>query len=208
MKRYRINEIFYSVQGEGFYAGTPAVFIRFSGCNLKCPFCDTDFSAIKTMTADEILAEVKEVNYGRCSHLVITGGEPTLQWDKELSKVLRSAGYFVAMETNGTNPVNGKVDFLTISPKTQWVEKAFIATENLAEGVCDEIKVVVDAKTDFEMLARIPSFFNSAPLLYVQPCDIGFVKPNAEIMARCVEFVKMFPSWNISLQTQKILKVR
>lgn len=209
MKKYRINEIFYSVQGEGFYAGTPAIFIRFSGCNLKCPFCDTDFKEYKEMTAEEIVAEVEKVNYGRCEHIVVTGGEPTLQWDKHLSFLLRDAGYFVAMETNGTRPIDGKVDWLTISPKAQWLENAMVAPVNFADGVCSEVKVVVDQETSFEKLALIPNHFEGAqPLYYIQPCDTGFIKRNAEIMARCVEFVKMFPEWHISLQQQKILKVR
>lgn len=208
MKRYRINEIFYSVQGEGYYAGTPAVFIRFSGCNLKCPFCDTDFTTLRNLTAEEILAEVESANYGRCDMIIVTGGEPTLQWDEELSKMLRNAGYFVAMESNGTNPVNGEVDWLTISPKAQWVEKAMVAPVNLADGVCSELKIVVDEKTDFELIAQAPSHFEGEPMLYIQPCDTGSEKRNVEIMARCVEFVKMFPAWCISLQTQKILKVR
>lgn len=208
MKRYRINEIFYSVQGEGYFACTAAVFIRFSGCNLKCPFCDTDFKEYKEMTSQEILAEVIKADYGRCMNIVVTGGEPTLQWDEELSEVLRGADYFVAMESNGTRPVDGKIDWLTISPKAQWVKNAQIAPVNFAEGVCDEIKVVIDEKTPLELVAQIPDHFVGTPHLYVQPCDTGFVKPNAEIMKRCVEFIKMFPSWSISLQTQKILKVR
>ena len=208
MKKYRINEIFYSVQGEGYYAGTPAVFIRFSGCNLKCPFCDTNFKEYKEMTADEIAAEVERVNYGRCEHIVVTGGEPTLQWDKELYGTLDRLGYYIAMETNGTNPVKD-VDWLTISPKIQWLENAAVAIENYVEDIVDEVKVVVDEKTDLEALAQLPQLFSgSNPRFYVQPCDTGFIKRNTEIMARCVEFVKMFPSWQISIQQQKILNVQ
>lgn len=208
MKKYRINEIFYSVQGEGFYAGTPAVFIRFSGCNLKCPFCDTDFKEYKEMTVDEIATEVERVNYGKCEHIVVTGGEPTLQWDKDLYSTLDRLGYYVAMETNGTNPVKD-VDWLTISPKIQWLENAAVAIENYEGDMVDEVKVVVDEKTDFELLVQLPQLFTgSSPRFYVQPCDTGYIKRNAEIMARCIEFVKMFPTWQISIQQQKILKVR
>ena len=209
MKRYRINEIFYSIQGEGYYAGTPAVFVRFSGCNLKCPFCDTDFKKFKEMTAKEILDEVNEANYGRTHLIIVTGGEPALQWDKELSDMLRNSGdgYFVSMESNGTQKINGKVDYLTISPKSQWISEAQILTENFK--LCDELKVVVDENTDFEILRDYPDFFEKEDLIcYIQPCDTGFIRRNDEIMARCVEFVKMFPSWYISLQQQKILKIR
>lgn len=209
MKRYRINEIFYSIQGEGYYAGTPAVFVRFSGCNLKCPFCDTDFKKFKEMTAKEILDEINEVNYGRTHLIIVTGGEPALQWDKELSDMLRNSGdgYFVSMESNGTQKINGKVDYLTISPKSQWISEAQILTENFK--LCDELKVVVDENTDFEILRDYPDFFEKEDLIcYIQPCDTGFIRRNDEIMARCVEFVKMFPSWYISLQQQKIFKIR
>ena len=209
MKKYRINEIFYSVQGEGFYAGTPAVFIRFSGCNLKCPFCDTDFKDYKEMTAEEILKKVNEVNYGHTHLIVVTGGEPTMQWDVKLSVMLRgeNGGYSVSMESNGTCKVIGAVDHLTISPKSQWIGKAQILMENFIR--CSELKVVVDENTDFGNLVKYQGYFDKENVLfYVQPCDTGFIKRNAEIMARCVEFVKMNPSWKISIQQQKILKVR
>lgn len=203
MKRYRINEIFYSLQGEGLFAGTAAVFIRFSGCNLKCPFCDTDFSAYEEMTAQEILKKVKSVDYGDCGHIIVTGGEPTLQWDKELSKLLRK-DYFVHMETNGTRELQAEVDYLTISPKGQWLGKA----AELAIKEYDEIKIVVDEDTNVEQLSKLYEKMNTSAQLYIQPCDTGFIKRNAEIINKCVEFVKMFPSWNLSLQQQKILKIR
>lgn len=203
MKRYRINEIFYSLQGEGLFAGTAAVFVRFSGCNLKCPFCDTDFSNYVEMTAQEILDEVKKADYGDCGHIIVTGGEPTLQWDEELSKVLRK-DYYVHMETNGTRELQGEVDYLTISPKGQWLGKA----AELVIKEYDEIKVVVDEDTDLEQLSKLYEKMDTLAQLYIQPCDTGFIKRNAEIIKKCVEFVKMFPSWNLSLQQQKILKIR
>lgn len=207
MKKYRVNEIFYSLQGEGHFAGTPAVFVRLSGCNLKCPFCDTDFANFKEMTADEILAEADAVNYGKCHHLVVTGGEPTLQWDAELSRPLRHR-YYVAMETNGTNPIKGDVDWITISPKSQWLRHAVLHPENLNPFNCNELKVVVDERTDLGELAKLPSSFASEPSLFVQPCDTGDPKRNTDIMKRCVDFVKMNPQWNLSIQQQKILNVR
>ena len=84
--KYKINEIFYSLQGEGYYAGTPAVFLRFSGCNRACEFCDTDFKAFTEMTAAEI-AEACAAFPAR--HLVVTGGEPLLQLDSALLRELK-----------------------------------------------------------------------------------------------------------------------
>ena len=90
----RINEIFYSLQGEGFFTGTPAVFIRFSGCNLQCDFCDTTHQSFTDMSEDEIVQQA--ANYaGR--HVVITGGEPSLQLTASLVDKLHAAGKFVAI---------------------------------------------------------------------------------------------------------------
>ena len=96
-KTYRINEIFYSLQGEGRYTGRAAVFIRFSGCNLRCPFCDTDFREYREMTLGEIIAKAGQ--WKDCGFVVLTGGEPSLQVDGRLVKALHDAGFYVAIET-------------------------------------------------------------------------------------------------------------
>lgn len=84
--KYRINEIFYSLQGEGRNTGRATVFVRFSGCNLRCPFCDTDFKEYTEMTADEILETIRP--WKRCGFVVLTGGEPSLQTDDDLVEAL------------------------------------------------------------------------------------------------------------------------
>ena len=86
-KIYRVNEIFYSLQGEGYYTGTPAVFLRFSGCNRRCSFCDTDHFAGTDMTAAQIVAAVAAFP---SRHLVITGGEPALQLDSDLLRAIKA----------------------------------------------------------------------------------------------------------------------
>ena len=90
----KINEIFYSLQGEGFHTGTPAVFVRFSGCNLKCSFCDTQHEEFRMMTDDEIIAEV--CTYP-CQMVILTGGEPGLSIDSQLTKALHAAGKYIAI---------------------------------------------------------------------------------------------------------------
>ena len=100
-KTYKVNEIFYSLQGEGFFTGTPAVFLRFCLCNRHCQFCDTDFARGSDMTADEIIARV---SCFPSRHIVITGGEPTLQLDCELIRLLKAERFFIQIETNGSNP--------------------------------------------------------------------------------------------------------
>lgn len=91
----RINEIFYSLQGEGHYAGTPAVFVRFSGCNLKCPFCDTDFHSFRELSIPEIL---REISVYPARRVILTGGEPTLQLTAPFMNALHEAGYTIHIE--------------------------------------------------------------------------------------------------------------
>ena len=110
----KINEIFYSLQGEGFHTGTPAVFVRFSGCNLKCSFCDTQHEEFRMMTDDEIIAEV--CTYP-CQMVILTGGEPGLSIDSQLTKALHAAGKYIAIETNGTCVLPEDIDWVTCSPK-------------------------------------------------------------------------------------------
>ena len=102
----KINEIFYSLQGEGYHTGTPAVFIRFSGCNLKCSFCDTRHEEGVLMSDDEIIAEVGK--YPAVT-VILTGGEPSLWIDEVFIDRLHQAGKYVCIETNGTNPLPPKI---------------------------------------------------------------------------------------------------
>ena len=118
--RYRVNEIFYSLQGEGYYTGHAAIFIRFSGCNLHCPFCDTDFMAYRQLTIDEIISRVKALipDDPVAPMIVLTGGEPTIEVDAELIEALHVAGFpLVAMESNGTRRPPENLDWLCVSPK-------------------------------------------------------------------------------------------
>ena len=122
----RINDIFYSIQGEGHNTGRAAVFIRFAGCNLRCGFCDTEFDTYREMTDEEIIAEVSRYKVSRCENslVVLTGGEPTLQADEAFVDLLHQHGFEVAMESNGTRPAPQNLDWLTVSPKIRgtWYE--------------------------------------------------------------------------------------
>lgn len=195
-KLYRVNDIFYSLQGEGHNAGRAAVFVRFSGCNLKCPFCDTDFSQYREMTAEEIVGDV-EVSTQR--HLaqpdpivVLTGGEPTLQADAALIDLIHAAGFpFIAMESNGTREPPAALDWLTVSPKGKPVVKR-----------CDELKVVFDGQTP------VSDYGVAARYYYLQPMDTGHAGRNAEIVAACVDYIKQHPRWRLSLQTHKLIGIK
>lgn len=191
----KINEIFYSIQGEGWHAGTAAVFVRFSGCNLRCPFCDTKHQEHTDMTEEQIIDEVLKYP----AHLVVlTGGEPTLQVTDHLVTELQSYGRYVAIETNGTRMPNFVPDWITLSPKFE-----FFKAGKLRLKVCNELKVVWTGKNDMTKYNDI-----EARQYYIQPCDTGNAEENAKIVAEVVEFVKKNPKWHISLQTQKILNIR
>lgn len=194
MKKYRINEIFYSIQGEGMWSGRAAIFIRFSGCNLKCPFCDTDFSDSDPYTATEILGAIQGYP---TRFIVLTGGEPTLQVDDDLVWYLKKNGYTVAMETNGTFPLPFGLDWVTVSPKDMFVSNAKIVLKD-----CNELKVVFDGvhtDIDYDIIA---------PFKFIQPCDTKDEEKNKDIMRLAVGYIKQHPDWLLSLQTQKIINVK
>lgn len=194
-RTYPINEIFYSLQGEGFWTGTPAVFVRFSGCNLKCPFCDTDHSSSHQMTANEIVQEVKA---HPAKFVVLTGGEPSLFVTDELVNLLHAEGIFIAIETNGTNRLNAAVDWITLSPKDTFVDRA-----EVSQTECDELKVVFTGKNFQPKYDGIKARWK-----FVQPCDVGETEGNSQIVAAAVQWVKNNPQWRLSLQTHKLLGIR
>ena len=135
---HRINEIFHSLQGEGYYTGTPAVFVRFSGCNLRCSFCDTQHQTGKLMTTQAIVEAVNQ--YPHAPLIVLTGGEPSLFIDEAfVAELKQKTGKRVAIETNGTRPLPGNLDWVTLSPKTAF--KGGDA-EPCVIKQCDELKVV------------------------------------------------------------------
>ena len=179
----KINEIFYSLQGEGFHTGTPAVFIRFSGCNLKCPFCDTHHEEGTLMSDEEILAEVRKYP---ARTVILTGGEPSLWIDEELINLLHQAGKFICIETNGTHPLPDGIDCITCSPKQGG---------ELKLTRMDEVKVVYEGQdlTAYELLP--------ATHFFLQPCSC---KNTAETVA----YVLANPKWRLSLQTHKLIDIR
>jgi len=201
---YAVNEIFYSIQGEGYLAGTPAVFIRLAGCNLSCSWCDTDHSSRHNLTAGSIAAAVLQ----SCSAprlIVITGGEPTTQDLTELLEELaRKIQYAtIAVETNGTclEPLlnfkdKGLLNWITVSPKPQVIKSYDQDTLIL----CDEIKVVLDEVIDpLQFGARFSRQFLKGTM-FIQPCSENF-QP-------AIEFVKQHPNWRLSVQLQKIIHVQ
>ena len=193
---YRVNEIFYSLQGEGFWTGTPMVFLRLSGCNLKCPFCDTEHGSFREMTAEEIVREMQA--YG-CGRACVTGGEPSLQLDKELVDALHDAGFRIHVETNGTRPLPEGVDWVTLSPKTDVPGLKGDGTVVLEKA--DEVKVVYAGGVD-EKWAAFPAEWH-----FLQPCDVGDPEKNRAILAETIDHVRRNPLWRLSLQTHKLMNI-
>lgn len=187
--KMKINEIFYSLQGEGRYTGNPAVFIRFSGCNLKCSFCDTKHQDGKEMTQEQIIEEISKYP---AKFVVLTGGEPTMQINVEFINKLHEEGYFIAMETNGTFACTEKIDWITCSPKYKKVVLNRI----------DELKVVYEGQ-DMEQYNDL-----QAKEYYLQPCDYKDEKKNQINIQNTINYIKENPKWKLSLQTQKILNVQ
>ena len=184
MTRLAVNEIFYSLQGEGYHTGTPAVFVRLSGCNLKCDFCDTDHSRSVMMTVGDIVDEVSKYP---AKTVILTGGEPSLQPIGELVDMLHEAGRRVHIETNGTRPLPHGIDWVTCSPKPD---------SRLALTHCDELKVVYTGQDVEAIAAGI-----EATHRYLQPCS-------GLNTAEVVDYLLAHPHWRLSLQTHKIIDIR
>lgn len=197
MSVYPINEIFYSLQGEGFFAGMSSIFIRFSGCNLKCPFCDTNHQFCENMSLKEILEKAMSFP---SKHVVLTGGEPSLFVDSELVKALHKLKKFVAIETNGTHILPKEIDWITLSPKKHYVDTY---SANVVLNRCNELKVVFESKKDFYTYDEI-----DARHRFVQPKDTGDVEMNKQIMSDAIEWCLSNPEWRLSLQTHKLIGIK
>ncbi len=180
----RVNEIFYSLQGEGVHAGRPAVFVRLSGCNRACPFCDTDFARFTEMSEAEIVAEIEKFP---AEIVIFTGGEPAMQLTDSLVRAVKATGRRVHIETNGSLPVPDSVDWVTCSPKTP------------PYGIqrIDELKVLLLPDSDPEAIAaQLPVAANYC----LQPLSCTNT-------ADCVAWVKAHPRWRLSLQTHKLIQI-
>lgn len=203
LKSYRINEIFYSLQGEGVRAGTANVFVRFTGCNLRCAEekgdlspggfdCDTEFESGTTMNLEEILGACQELSPD-CRWLILTGGEPALQVDGDFVEFFHEAGYKLAIETNGSKEVVEGLDWVTVSPK--------IAEHAIRQLTADEVKYVRGR------WQGIPKTVVDAEFKLISPAFDG-LELAPETLAWCIKLVKENPEWALSVQDHKAWRVR
>lgn len=202
-KIYSIKEIYYTLQGEGFHTGRPAVFCRFSGCNLWtgreedrenaiCQFCDTEFVGTDGVNggkynAAELVIQIKSLFPGPDCFVVCTGGEPGLQIDEDLVTAFHESNIEIAIETNGTVALPKGIDWITMSPKAN--------TEILiTEG--NELKIVYP-QSDIHPSEVEKYQFEQ---FYIQPMDGPELEKNME---QSIQFVKENPKWKLSVQTHK-----
>ena len=208
--KYSIKEIYYTLQGEGYHTGRPAVFIRFSGCNLWtghekdrsgaiCDWCDTDFVGTNGINGGKF--SVKEIiniinsqwkgNVLSEPYVVCTGGEPLLQMDEALIKAIHKAGFEIGLETNGTMIPPDGIDWVCVSPK---------ANADLILKNGNELKVV------YPQCGMNPRVHEKLKFdhFYIQPMD-GINQ--TENIKRSEKFVLDHPKWKLSLQTHKILGI-
>jgi organic radical activating enzyme len=189
----QLAEIFYSVQGEGTWTGTPAAFVRLAGCNLACAFCDTDYALRFIAGIDEVVARVR-AEAGACPMVIVTGGEPLAQRATgALIDALRADGRRVHVESNGTIDVALPDDvWLTVSPKER-LHPAMAARAN-------EVKLIVDGRVPEEWLAAFPP----ATPVFLQP--EGNKPAN---VALAIAAAQREPArYRLSLQTHKFIGVR
>ena len=204
---YSVKEIFLTLQGEGAQAGRPAVFMRFSGCNLwtgreqdrataVCQFCDTDFVGTdgegggKFATA-KVLAQAVSDTWGKGDrrYVVITGGEPMLQLDEALVEALHAEGFEIGVESNGTLPATPGIDWLCISPK---------AGSEVVQRTGNELKLVWPQPGSDWQAMQDWAFDHHL----IQPMD-GVAR--TENLQAAIDFVMAHPRWRLSLQTHKAL---
>ena len=179
--------MFASIQGEGARAGQSTFFIRLSGCNLRCPFCDTEYA----FNDGEMMSEDSIISMAKQSGLVwvcLTGGEPFIQDLTRLINWLHNAGFLISAETNGTQPIPSGINWLTVSPKRD--------TELHPEIYADEGKYVIEAENDFDRIEQ-------AENVYLQPVDNSI-----EIANLCVNKILRMPKWKLSLQLHKLINVK
>ncbi|MET0431369.1 MAG: 7-carboxy-7-deazaguanine synthase [Hyphomicrobium sp.] len=208
---YAVKEIFYTLQGEGANAGTPAVFCRFAGCNLwngreqdrakaTCQFCDTDFVGTDGVgggrfeTAEALARACRDAaasSTGAPRMVVLTGGEPMLQVDQDLVDALHAEGFRIAIETNGTLPVLDTIDWICVSPK---------AGADLKQRHGHELKLVFP-QTELDPSAFADLAFDQR---FLQPMDGPEQLANTQA---AIAYCKANPAWRLSIQTHKLLGI-
>lgn len=196
--RIPIMEHFYTLQGEGHWAGTPAYFIRFAGCDVGCFWCDVKESwEVSEDQYIEIETLVQAVVASGTKHVVITGGEPTMYDLGPLTRSLKEAGMQTHIETSGAHPFSGEFDWVTLSPKK------FKAARDEFYARAQELKVIVYNKHDLKWAEEEAAKCDSEnTLLYLQP-----EWSKRDQVQLVIDYIKDHPRWKLSLQTHKYIDI-
>lgn len=194
----KVNEIFFSLQGEGALAGQATIFVRLAGCNLTCSFCDTDHKAYTEMSITDIAAECMRLSEESKDILVIfTGGEPLMQLTQESLNIFMCYGFPIGLETNGTYPILNGFDYVSVSPKIN----PGVLCNNVLNHDADEIRFPIahgETPPPIEFLPIAKNYF-------ISPIFDGQIPVQANI-DWCVEYCKKNPRWKLSVQFHKILR--
>jgi len=200
MSKFKVNEIFYSLQGEGRWTGFPCIFIRLSGCNLHCEFCDTPDQCNMELTADEIINKLSEFPK-EAKRIVLTGGEPLLQDAHLLRDALVEEMYLVHLETNGTFDISGHWDWVCISPKNK-----DIPYYNLAKA--DEVRFL-HGTPEWDLLIQFyERLLQPKTLRYISAVADPLLGLDQKWIELAVEWVKEHPRYSLSLQIHKLIGIR
>jgi 7-carboxy-7-deazaguanine synthase len=191
-------EHFYSIQGEGFYSGRAAYFIRLAGCDVGCVWCDVkeswDVEGHPILSIEEIINKVKSTS---TDFVVLTGGEPAMYNLNQLVDSLKELGIETAIETSGCYQLNGNIDWYCFSPKK------FKAPTDEAYQKANELKVVIFHESDLAWAEEHASKVDRNCMLYLQP----EWSRQERILPQIIDYVKSNPKWRISLQTHKFMQI-
>ncbi len=191
-------EEFYSIQGEGFFAGSPAYFIRLGGCDIGCSWCDTKFAWNPDIHQLTPVSDIVN-NALKCklNTLVVTGGEPLLYNLNPLCSKLKEYGFDIHLETSGVHPLSGGFDWICLSPKRHNVPQKNIYP------LANELKVIISDKDDFEWAEENAKRVKNDCKLYLQPEWSNY----KNLVNSIVSYVKKNPQWRISLQMHKFMGI-
>lgn len=195
---YPVVETFHSVQGEGYWTGVNAVFIRLGGCDVHCSWCDTKHSWNQRLHPQQTVQQLVETTKSHHPAIVIiTGGEPLMHDLRPLTTALKHERLPVHLETSGAHPFSGNFDWVTFSPKQFKVPHPTIYSQ------AQELKVVITNQDDLEWAEQQAALVDSSTLCYLQP---EWNSPQSEALV--FDYVLRHPQWRISIQTHKLLQIQ
>ncbi len=196
--KYAVMEHFYTIQGEGYWTGTPAYFVRLAGCDVGCHWCDVKESwnpnLHPLLSLEQILQSIQNTPTQR---VVITGGEPLQQDLTSLCDVLHQNHYKIHLETSGAFPLSGNMDWVCLSPK-----KFKKPLSSIYENI-HELKIIIFNTSDFDFAEEHASLCPKNTHLFLQP----EWSKESQMLPQMIEYVKKNPQWRISLQTHKYMNI-